>query len=168
MPLTTYPYNRERAAAYAAKWAYNRNPRYYDFEGIGGDCTNFVSQCIYSGTGVMNYTPTYGWYYIAIDRRTPSWTGVTYLYDFLTSNEGVGPFGREVDIDHVQLGDVVQLIIEKEDWQHTAVVTHIHNTPSPRNIYVSSHSYDTRNKRLSDYAYTDLRFLHISGYRHMR
>ena len=51
-------YNRANAVAYAKKWAYGRNPKYYDFSDLGGDCTNFASQCIYAGSGVMNYTPT--------------------------------------------------------------------------------------------------------------
>ena len=58
--LIRVPYNRAAAVAYAEKWAFSRNPEYYDFHGIGGDCTNFVSQCIYAGCGVMNYTPEYG------------------------------------------------------------------------------------------------------------
>ena len=32
-------YDRFRAVAYALRWALSRNPRYYDFEDIGGDCT---------------------------------------------------------------------------------------------------------------------------------
>ena len=60
-------YNRANAVAYAKKWAYGRNPKYYDFSDLGGDCTNFASQCIYAGSGVMNYTPTYGWYYISVN-----------------------------------------------------------------------------------------------------
>lgn len=52
--LLEFPYNREAAVKYAVEWAYRRNQEYYDFEQIGGDCTNFVSQCILAGTGVMN------------------------------------------------------------------------------------------------------------------
>ena len=37
------PYNRTAAVNYARKWALGRNPAYYDFEEIGGDCTNFAS-----------------------------------------------------------------------------------------------------------------------------
>jgi AraC family cel operon transcriptional repressor len=47
-------YDRESAVMYAHEWAYRRNPRFYDFEKIGGDCTNFISQCIYAGCGIMN------------------------------------------------------------------------------------------------------------------
>ena len=39
-------YEREKAVQYAKKWAYGRNPEYFNFDPIGGDCTNFISQCI--------------------------------------------------------------------------------------------------------------------------
>ncbi len=39
-------YNREKAAAYADKYYVNYNSKYKDCNGIGGDCTNYVSQCI--------------------------------------------------------------------------------------------------------------------------
>lgn len=81
------PYRREAAEAYARYWAYGRNPDFYDYETIGGDCTNFASQCIYAGTGVMNFTPTYGWYYISADDKAPAWTGVVYLHNFLIRPE---------------------------------------------------------------------------------
>ena len=67
-------YQREAVLEYAKRWAKGRNPRYLDFEHMGGDCTNFASQCIYAGSGVMNYTPTMGWYYSSGSNRSPSWT----------------------------------------------------------------------------------------------
>ena len=82
--LALLPYDRAAAVRYAHIWAYGRNPRYYDYESIGGDCTNFASQCIYAGAGVMNDTPTFGWYYINANDKAPAWTGVEYLYNFLT------------------------------------------------------------------------------------
>ena len=36
-------YERRRALEYARRWAYGRNPLFYNFTGIGGDCTNSVS-----------------------------------------------------------------------------------------------------------------------------
>lgn len=48
-------YDRKKAVEYAQKWAYKRNPNYYNYDAIGGDCTNFVSQCIFAGSQVMNY-----------------------------------------------------------------------------------------------------------------
>ena len=38
--MRTVEYNRESAVEYALQWADSRNPMYYDFSGIGGDCTN--------------------------------------------------------------------------------------------------------------------------------
>ena len=67
-----HPYDREAAVLYAHQWAYGRNPLFYDYEHLGGDCTNFASQCIYAGSGVMNFTPTYGWYYIDANRKAPA------------------------------------------------------------------------------------------------
>ncbi|HIS96851.1 MAG TPA: amidase domain-containing protein, partial [Candidatus Scatomorpha pullistercoris] len=77
-------YDRQRAVAYARRWAYSRNPLFYNFTGIGGDCTNFISQCLLAGCCVMNCTPTFGWYYRNASDRAPAWTGVQYLYNFLT------------------------------------------------------------------------------------
>lgn len=59
----TYGYDRAQAVAYARRWALSRNPLFYDFTGIGGDCTNFVSQCLLAGCCVMDYEPVFGWYY---------------------------------------------------------------------------------------------------------
>ena len=48
--LITKPYQRERAVEYARRWALDRNPLFADFSGIGGNCTNFVSQCVLAGS----------------------------------------------------------------------------------------------------------------------
>lgn len=56
-------YKRDDSVKYAKKWAYLRNQKYYNYDAIGGDCTNFVSQCIYEGCKVMNYDKVNGWYY---------------------------------------------------------------------------------------------------------
>ena len=159
------PYDRAAAVAYAHKWAYRRNPLYFDFSTIGGDCTNFASQCIYAGAGIMNFTPLYGWFYRGADDRTPSWTGVQYLYDFLTRNLGAGPFASEVSLSQLEPGDVVQLAIDSEDrYQHTPVVVSV-TTPDLSDILVAAHSYDVDFRPLSTYQIRRLRCLHIEGVR---
>jgi len=163
--LVTFPYNREAAVTYAHMWAYRRNPAFYDFERIGGDCTNFASQCIYAGTGVMNYTPTYGWYYISPDDRAPAWTGVVYLYNFLTANRGVGPYGSAVGIGEVEPGDLVQLKLRHDYFDHTPVIVAVGSPPTPDNILVAAHSQDVDYRPLATYSYRDIRFIHIEGVR---
>ncbi len=88
-------YNREEAVQYTKTWAYSRNPKYYNFDSVGGDCTSFVSQCIYVGAKVMNYSQ-YGWYYKNGNNKSASWSGVEYLYKFLVNNKTAGPYGREM------------------------------------------------------------------------
>lgn len=158
-------YNREKAVEYAEKWAYERNPAFYAFDEIGGDCTNFVSQCLYAGCGVMNYTPDFGWYYISPDDRSAAWTGVEYLYNFLVSNEGNGPYGEELPLNFAEIGDVIQLSFDGEKFSHTLIVTSTGMFPSSENILIASHSYDSFDRPLNTYYYIEARLIHILGAR---
>ncbi len=164
MPIIMMPYNREAAVAYAHRWAYGRNPRYYDYEGIGGDCTNFASQCIYAGSNIMNYTPDYGWYYINANNKAPAWTGVQYLYQFLTrSEQSVGPVAVEVSSSDILPGDVVQLSFNGRTFSHTPVVVSVQPPYRLEDIFVAAHSQDSDNRPLDTYQFSDIRFLHILG-----
>lgn len=156
-------YNRGKAVAYADKWALSRNPRYLDFSNLGGDCTNFASQCLYAGSGVMNYTPVYGWYYINSYNRTPSWTGVQFLYNFLTTNTKQGVFAVQSDISSLDLGDIIQLGDANGRFYHSLVVTRIDGYPSLNNIYICTHTIDSKHRPLNSYTYSSIRFLHIKG-----
>ncbi len=154
------PYNRDAAVAYARRWAMDRNPAYYDFENIGGDCTNFASQSIYAGAGVMNFTPIMGWYYRSSYDRTASWTGVEYLYNFLVNNKSVGPYGHIVSQKEVRAGDIVQFGKKGGRFYHSPVITSV--TPT---ILVAAHTFDALDKPLSSYTYDVARFIHIDGVR---
>ena len=70
-------YRRDLAVMYARRYAMGQNPLFGDFGGIGGNCTNFISQCLYAGSCRMNYLPTFGWYYRSLDDRAPAWTGAS-------------------------------------------------------------------------------------------
>ncbi len=105
--LVTLPYNRERATTYARRWALARNPLFNDYSPYGGNCTNFASQCLLAGALVMNFEPTFGWYYRSDSDRAAAWTGVPFFYRFLTENGGVGPYA--VESDALELGDFIQL-----------------------------------------------------------
>lgn len=158
------PYQREAAVNYALRWALQNNPAYYDYFQIGGDCTNFASQMLYAGAKVMNLTPLYGWYYIDANRKSPSWTGVNYLRNFLVGNTTKGPFAVEVGIAALQPGDLIQLSFAGEShYQHSLPITRIDLPVSPDNIYVSTHSPKKRNAKLSSYTWKQIRFLHIKG-----
>ena len=163
MPIL--PYDRAAAVAYAHRWAYFRNPAYFDYSGIGGDCTNFASQCVFAGAGVQNYTPLYGWFYRSANDRTPSWTGVSYFYDFLSANKGPGPFAREVPLSQIEPGDPVQIAIGQERYSHTPVVVRVTGTPTLETVEIAAHSYDCDCRPLGSYDIWKLRCLHIEGVR---
>lgn len=157
-------YDRKAAVMYAHQWAYGRNPIYYDYEKLGGDCTNFASQCIFAGSGIMNFTPTFGWYYIDANQKAPAWTGVMYLWNFLTRKDfSVGPVGEPCRMEELRPGDIVQLSFKGEDFHHSPVVVSVGRNPSPENILVAAHSYDADNRPLSTYEFRSIRFLHIAG-----
>lgn len=154
------PYLRNEAVLYAREWALGRNPAYYDFEHIGGDCTNFASQCVLAGARVMNYTPVMGWYYRTLADRAAAWSGVEYLYNFLVNNLAQGPYGHVVPAEEAMPGDLVQLGGRDGHFYHCPVITAV----SP-GILVAAHSFDALDRRLSSYSFDVARFLHIDGVR---
>ncbi|HWQ78963.1 MAG TPA: amidase domain-containing protein [Anaerovoracaceae bacterium] len=156
------PYDREKALAYAHQWAFGRNPRYYNFEYLGGDCTNYTSQVLYAGSGIMNPKPTYGWYYYSLNNRAPAWTSVEYLYRFLVNNGGVGPVAIETDMYGVVPGDIVQISFDGRVFAHSPVIVSVGDPPDPSNILIAAHTYDSDYRPLDTYEYAKLRFLHIT------
>ncbi len=149
---------------YAHKWAYKRNPDYYNYDPVGGDCTNFASQCVFSGDAVMNYTPDFGWYYIDANRKSPAWSGVEYFYSFIINNKDAGPFGREAGIDEIQPGDFVQMRFGGQ-FQHTPFVVAAGSPANYDNILVAAHTFDCDYTPLSSFDFSDIRFVKILGVR---
>jgi hypothetical protein len=159
--LNDISYDREKTVEYAREWALKRNPRYLSFDGMGGDCTNFASQCVYAGCGIMNYTQTHGWYYNNSEDRTPSWSGVEFLHDFLVANHSVGPYAEETDVTALRAGDLVQLGDASGHFYHTPVVVEVNKN----GIFVAAHTFDAFLRPLNSYFYDRIRYLHIVGAR---
>lgn len=159
--MSKLKYNREKVYEYAKKWAYLRNPSYYNYDKIGGDCTNFISQCIFTGCNQMNYNKNNGWYYIDGNNKSPSWTGVEFLYKFLISNKSNGPEGKETTIDNLDIGDIIQLNFNGEKFSHSLVV--VQNSNSIYNTLVASHTFDAFGKSLAEYNYYTYRCIHIES-----
>ena len=163
--LKRIPYDREAAVRYAHRWAYERNPTYYNYDDLGGDCTNYASQCLYAGTGVMNFTPTFGWYNSSSNDKAPAWTGVPYFFNFMTRQErSLGPVGIESTIRRVELGDFVQfLYANKNVYGHTPIIVEIGDPPTLDNVLVAAHTQDSDWRPLSSYEVDEIRYIHILG-----
>ena len=153
-------YDRQKVYEYAKKWAYSRNPQYYNYDLIGGDCTNFASQCIFAGCNEMNYSKNNGWYYINGNNKSPSWTGVEFLYKFLINNKSNGPYGSETTIDKLDIGDIIQLNFDGNKYSHSLVI--IQNSKNIEDTLVATHTFDTFGKKVSDYNFYNYRCIHIS------
>jgi len=118
---SSFIYNRENAVNYAYTFWNFPNPAYKDFDdGGGGDCTNFVSQCLYYGGVPMINTiwprwSSYDWYYYfngpgyEDDEVSWPWANATSLYRHLL-------WGRQdlavlVNYDsQLQKGDIVNSV----------------------------------------------------------
>lgn len=155
-------FDRSAALEYARKWALLRNPAYYDFDPIGGDCTNFISQCIFAGAGVMNYTPDVGWYYSTLSDRAAAWTSVKYIYRFLTQNLGAGPFAEPVSLDSVLPGDIIQLGTADGDFYHSCITVALRSGMP----FIAAHTNDVYDVPLSAYRFGAVRCLRIKGVRY--
>ena len=109
----------------------------------------------------MNYKPTFGWYYISLDERSPSWTGVDFFYNFIIENTQVGPFGRVATSDELEIGDVIQLAREEEGYYHSLLVVGFDG----EDLLVSAQTDNAYARPLSTYTYDMARFIKILGVR---
>ena len=165
MPFQISTYQRELALKYASIWALSRNPNYYNFDSIGGDCTNFTSQCLYAGTQTMNHQPVSGWYYYSLNQRAASWTSVSFFNKFIITNQSLGPFGHSVNIDETDIGDFIQLATEKPYFHHSCIIVKKDHSTRLDKIYIACHSYDAYMKPLSEYQIQNMRCIKIDGVR---
>lgn len=106
-------FNIAAACDYAQKYALSPNPDYKYFEGQQWDCTNFVSQIIYSG----GISTTQIW-----KPYTNPWIRVEDLYSYLISSN----IGYEPPSAHqLSKGCVIQFFIPKSGrFSHTGFVTY--------------------------------------------
>ncbi len=158
--MNTRTYDRNSAISYAKKWALSRNPRYYNFDAVGGDCTSFVSQCLFAGSKKMNYNNEHGWFYNNGYDKSPSWSGVEYLYKFLISNRSYGPRGIEVSPEKAEIGDIVQLSFDGNKFSHSLIIL---STADDFNSFsIAAHTYDVLGKKIGEYSFLKIRFIHIN------
>lgn len=150
-------YDRTAAITYAHRHAFTRNSAYYNFDKLGGDCTNFISQCLYAGYPQMNYSQI-GWYYKNAGNRSPSWTGVEFLHDFLVSGGNrPGPGAVPVPAEEAIPADIIQLSFDGVKFSHSLIIVE----KDERGILVTTHSDDADDRPLSSYTYRLARGIHI-------
>ena len=143
-------FSRQKCLEYARRYTYEYNNEFYDFSTMGGDCTNFISQCMFYGGFEMNFAPN-GWYYVNLNNRSPSWTGVEEFWNFGINNAGKGVSFSLCELNELEVADIIQLY-NGTRYYHTLLVTDVENE-----IRVTAHTYDAYNVPLNRYAYVSFR-----------
>ncbi len=142
---TCYSYNWTAAKDYAlAHWS-SYNSSYCNYNPCGGDCANFVSQCLRAGNQVDDPGGVWRTFNGACGRcgttsvnaGTDTWANPKMMRDWLLSS------GRAVSksgIDGLGMGDPITYDFEGDGyWDHTAIVT------DPINDLVTAHNTDLCN-----------------------
>lgn len=131
--MASYAYNN---AAKASPSSGDGITPYYDFSLITGnhDCTNFISHCLLAGGASKNVSAN-GWYYNTLSDRTPSWSNVNYLHNFLVRNSSTrGPKGVSSEYpagnsltslySSCRIGDLIQIKYKgASNYGHSTIVT---------------------------------------------
>ena len=172
-----HPYDREAAAAYALTWALDRNEdEWLDYSRSGGNCQNFVSQCLLAGGIPMDTTggAVWKWYgrtpnnSASASGRSASWTGVQGFLSYVRNNEGGAGMAATADAPFYegQVGDVIHMAYDDEDWRHAVIITDV-MTDEEGNVVdylICSNTADQRNFPVSAYVYTRQILIQIHGW----
>lgn len=181
-------YDRESACNWAHRYWKNYSAEFVNLgkhEWDGGDCTNFVSQCIKAGRADNDTKGNYKWYYYkkgtsAAKADSYSWTWATarginsvLLGNF--KNKEFGPKGEEKVIsgDSAYTSDIGQFItfgdIINYEFNHGLGIKHsaiivgiVHNSALDRyEPVIATHSFDSWNLPWTKNAYKT-HFVHIT------
>ncbi len=159
-------YNASKAVTYANKWAMSRNPNYANFDGVGGDCTNFTSQCLKAGDipmhmggdGTMNC-----WYYTSSGNRSATWTHAQNFRHYMNSSSSKINKSKTTWSDAVN-GDLIQLMYNGSTAEHSMIITGIVYSSSGRSdLLICCHTYDRKNVSLLTFGSTPRIYHHIKG-----
>ncbi len=145
----TSSYSRNLAVNYAIKYALTPNPNYKYFsiyQTIGGDCTNFTSQCLHAGGAPMVFSGKNTWWYNAkTNRWSVSWTVAGSLYWYLKINAEknlYGIKGTEVpSLSSLEIGDLIFYRNNKGAIAHSAIITSFYNGRP----FISQHTFNALN-----------------------
>lgn len=161
LPKARYGYDREAAAAYAENWVGKRNEVWDDFTGQGGNCQNFVSQCLYAGGIPRDITGEQVWSFRKKDTDMPenqvntdSWINVNAFRRYAADNHRYG-LAALPDAPYLEgeAGDVIQMGFPG-NWSHTVLITRV-ITDKQGNVLdylVDSNTADLKNFPVSAYS----------------
>lgn len=162
----TNNYNGDSASSYALNHALDYNTDYADFNGLGGDCTNFISQCLKSG-GIKQHTGTaYAgncWLYKSSTNRSSTWTGANEFRQYVTGSSSKINMPSS-SWGSVSFGDIIQLMSGGQAY-HSMIISGIVSGSSGRSdLLICCHSTDRRHVSLNTYLGSSTKtYYHVKG-----
>lgn len=174
LPPAAHPYDRQAALDYARRHVAARNPDWDDYGGMGGNCQNYVSQCLYAGGIPMDTAgdAVWKWYggTVANDNtaggRSSSWSGVDEFLHYAGSNSGRGlaalpgaPYLTGQPGDLIQMG-------ENGSWRHVVIISQTVADDAGRTIdyLVCSNTSNLENWPASLYGYPEQMLTRVAGW----
>lgn len=152
-------YLRDAAVNYATAHALlpNASYRYFPLLGDGGgDCSNFISQCLHAGGAPMDFGSISPWWYkgkgtskVNDDIWSVSWAVAHSLYWTLKvryERRILGLKAVEVpDMGELEIGDLIQYERGRGFIYHSAIVTSFTDSWGKRVPLITQHTYNALN-----------------------
>lgn len=169
-------YNRSAAVTYARNNALSTNgiAGFYNYETAHGDCTNFVSACLYKGGIPMDTSGTNKWYYNSYGSRALAWICAEDFHQYLlknnptTTSSNAGLYARQSTLSSLREGDIVQN--SKTTAGHSMIISKAtFITGAAYKDHLICQRSTTKSGRLKDYplaskGYTSAGYYKICGY----
>lgn len=159
MRASTANYSYRDALSYAEKYYKSYNKNYPDWSSSGGDCANFVSQCLYAGGKAMRGTPGSSssadnfsnWFSSGTSQNTKNvsstWRGAdAFKWYWMDHSESYKKFTAvdSTSWNYGYTGDAVSLLNSNGRAMHTMLITGYNNP----DFILSAHTSSTNSASL--------------------
>jgi len=173
-----HPYDADAALAYADTWVdpvnVVRNDSVFGvYDEHGGNCNNYISQCINAGGIPMDTIgDQWKWYgdslntYQSASGRSASWTGVSQFFTYASENTGYGLVAVVDDnVFSGSPGDILQYGSNGE-WVHSVIITQVIKDDQGNMVdyLINSNTTDRIDYPASAYGYVDFHLIKILGW----
>lgn len=157
-------YSVQDAIDYANRYYENYNPAYPDWNAYGGDCANFISQCLHAGGVQMKGRPgtatqatnLSNWFSAGNQRNvrnvSSTWRGADAFRHYWMKHANYYKVFSAVGTEAYKFGhkgDFISLLARGGNAYHTLLI--IDYDTSETDFIVATHTYDTNTNRLSGY-----------------
>lgn len=145
----------------------DRNPEWADFSSSGGNCQNYVSQCLLAGGIPVDPYGDAVWTYGSGEyQRSTSWAGVISFLRYARNNTGFGLVSLpDAPYYSGQPGDLIQMGTE-ESWHHVVIIRDVvtDEAGNPIDYLINSNTNDMSSYPASLYGYPVFSLTRVIGW----